>query len=223
MLQTLLGGLALGFVASPTCPSNAEGIRLGTRHGFWPALMVGLGAVAGDAAVLAAMLLGLLPLIQAEPLLQAPLWFVGSAVLLYVARGTFVEARTPVPAPAPAEFTAAGRPNPVRGQPPGHARAFWIGFAITAFNPFTGLWWLGLLGPLAPAGRQATLTLSLAVLAGALAWFILVAVLLHMARPWLSGRPRQWLLAGSGLAVLGFGLYFLWQGVAALLGRGTGV
>jgi L-lysine exporter family protein LysE/ArgO len=84
MLQTLVTGFILGFIASPSCPSNAEEIRLGTRYHIGYALLVGLGAVTGDAVVLVAVLLGLKPLLHTYPVLSTVLWFVGSAVLLYV-------------------------------------------------------------------------------------------------------------------------------------------
>ena len=75
----------LGFVASPSCPSNAEEIRHGTRGGFIAALLVGLGAVVGDALVLLGLLLGLYPLLQALPWLRSALWFLGAFILAYVA------------------------------------------------------------------------------------------------------------------------------------------
>ncbi|GEL78011.1 hypothetical protein [Tenuibacillus multivorans] len=32
MISTIFSGLLLGFVASPTCPSNGEEIKQGTRY-----------------------------------------------------------------------------------------------------------------------------------------------------------------------------------------------
>ena len=85
----LLNGLILGFVASPSCPSNAEEIRLGTRYHAGYALLVGVGAVTGDIVVLGAVLFGLVPLLTAYPVLKTTLWFVAAVVMAYVSWGIF--------------------------------------------------------------------------------------------------------------------------------------
>jgi threonine/homoserine/homoserine lactone efflux protein len=92
MLQTIVNGFVLGFIASPSCPSNAEEIRLGTRYHAGYALLVGVGAVTGDVIVLGAVLLGLVPLLEAYPFLNSSLLLIGSAVLFYVSWGIFKEA-----------------------------------------------------------------------------------------------------------------------------------
>jgi threonine/homoserine/homoserine lactone efflux protein len=92
MLTLFLNGMILGFVSSPSCSSNAEGIRLGTRYHAGYALLVAGGAVIGDAAVLAALLLGLLPLLDTFSSLNTVLYFLGGVVLLYVSWGIFREA-----------------------------------------------------------------------------------------------------------------------------------
>jgi L-lysine exporter family protein LysE/ArgO len=81
VLTMLLNGMILGFVSSPSCPSNAEGIRLGTRYHAGYALLVAGGAIVGDATVLAALLLGLPPLLDTFRVLNTLLYFIGSAVL----------------------------------------------------------------------------------------------------------------------------------------------
>lgn len=195
MLQTLINGFILGFIASPSCPSNAEEIRLGTRYHIGYALLVGLGAVLGDAVVLVIVLLGLMPLLSNYPLLNTVLWFLGSAVLLYISWGIFKEAANPSGWTGNHQNTAT------------LFRAFWIGMAITTFNPFTALWWLGLLAPTV-GSRQTTILFSFMVLLGSFAWFMLLAGLLHFSRSLLTTQFRRWVLIGIGLFVLGYAVYF---------------
>lgn len=210
MLQTLLNGVALGFIASPTCPSNAEEIRVGTLAGFGGAALVALGAVTGDAAVLVVVLAGLHPLMEAYPPLRALLWLVGAVVLGYIAIGIFREVRH---TRGLAEVAASG-PQRVRSPAsPAPLRAFWAGFAITTFNPFTVVWWVGLLAPALERGDGLPVAFAAAVLAGALVWFLGLAAVLHLARGRLTTRVRRGILIVSGLAVSAYAVYFAWRGV----------
>jgi L-lysine exporter family protein LysE/ArgO len=206
----LASGLLLGFASSPTCPSNAHEIRLGSRHGFNLAALVGLGAVTGDAVVLIAVLLGMLSLLQMWPVLGDFLWIVGGLVLLHVARGSIIEARRS------GSWIDESNPANVLNHREGSLKAFWTGFAITAFNPYTALWWVGLLGPIHEANGTVPVAFSFAVLLGGLAWFVGLAGLLHFARAWLSQAVWKWILTTSGLAVGAYGVYFLWQGAKAI-------
>jgi L-lysine exporter family protein LysE/ArgO len=205
MLPTLVNGFILGFIASPSCPSNAEEIRLGTRYHAGYALLVGIGAVTGDVIVLAAVLLGLAPLLNAYPWLNSSLLFIGSAVLLYVSWGIFKE--------------ALNLSTWTSNTPQGTAtllRAFWIGFAITTFNPFTALWWVGLLAPMFEQ-EQNIVFFSLMVLLGSLTWFLLLAAILQFSRGWLTPVFRRWVLVASGLLSLGYAVYFLVLAIKAMV------
>jgi L-lysine exporter family protein LysE/ArgO len=199
MLQTIINGFVLGFIASPSCPSNAEEIRLGTRYHAGYALLVGVGAVTGDAIILLAVLLGLAPLLNTYPLLNTGLLFIGSAVLLYVSWGIFKEAAN-----------VSGWTTKDKQATATLLRAFWVGFAITTFNPFTALWWVGLLAPMLDSRRSIVL-FSLMVLLGSLVWFMLLAAMLRFSRNWLTPQFRRWVLVGSGLLTLGYAIYFLIQ------------
>jgi L-lysine exporter family protein LysE/ArgO len=206
MLQTIINGFVLGFIASPNCPSNAEEIRLGTRYHAGYALLVGIGAVTGDAIVLGAVLLGLGPLLSVYPWLNSSLLFVGSAVLFYVSWGIFKEA-TNVLAWANTSQTTATL-----------LRAFWIGFAITTFNPFTALWWIGLLAPMLEQEHNIAF-FSVMVLLGSLTWFLLLAAILHFSRSWLTAVFRRWVLTGSGLLSSGYAVYFFVLAIQAFVNQ----
>jgi L-lysine exporter family protein LysE/ArgO len=199
MLQTIISGFVLGFIASPSCPSNAEEIRLGTRYHAGYALLVGIGAVTGDAIILLAVLFGLAPLLNTYPWLNSNLLFIGSAILFYVSWGIFKEA-----------MNLSGWTSNANQATATLLRAFWIGFAITTFNPFTALWWVALLTPILDSS-QNIICFSLMVLLGSLAWFLLLAAILQFSKSWLTPKFRQWVLVGSGLLTLGYAVYFLLQ------------
>lgn len=202
MIQAIAQGLVLGFAASPTCPSNGEEIRLGAQRGFRLALAVGLGAVTGDALVLIAALLGLAPLVQAYPGLSAILWGIGAIVLIYVGVGILRDARCLV---TDADDAARDPASSV-----GLGRGYWAGFAITTFNPFSLVWWIGLLGPWMESSPLASVVpFALAVLVGQLIWFTTLAGLLHVGHRWLNRRLQFGVLTISGLVVTGYGLYLV--------------
>lgn len=209
MIQAIAQGLVLGFAASPTCPSNGEEIRLGAQRGFRLALAVGLGAVTGDALVLIAILLGLAPLVQAYPGLNAILWGIGAIVLIYVGVGILRDARCLV------MDTNDETADPAASI--GLGRGFWAGFAITTFNPFSLVWWIGLLGPWMESSSSAGVApFALAVLAGQLIWFTTLAGLLHVGHQWLSQRLQFAVLTISGLVVTGYGFYLVTGTLARL-------
>ncbi|UOQ43723.1 LysE family translocator [Halobacillus salinarum] len=210
MFQLLFSGLVIGFVSSPTCPSNGEEIKHGTKYGLTSSLVVGLGAVTGDAIVLSAILLWLMPFISTESILVTYLWLFGSIVLFYVAWGIFKEIST---VQGVKEKRMSEIMNPARH----YLRAFWIGTVITTFNPFTVMWWMGLLIPIVNDEDNISLVYPVSILAGALLWFVLLAVLLHLGERWLNKKKRQIILLISGLAVLGYSVYFFIQFVNQLL------
>lgn len=207
MTGNIINGFVLGWLASPSCPSNAEEIRAGTRGGSSPALAVALGAVAGDALVLLVLVLGLQPILEEVQTLTTLLWAVGAGVLTYVAVGIFREAGQVVSAEQEASAGDGTR---------GLARAAWTGFAITTFNPFTVAWWMGLLGPALAGGEAFPVAFAVSVLAGAAVWFLGLVVILRVGRRWLTRRVRRVILYVTGAGALAYAGYFAWQAVATL-------
>lgn len=94
--------------------------------------------------------------------------------------------------------------------------AFWRGLAITTFNPFTVVWWIGIITPMM-AANQNYILFSFAVLVGSSAWFVLLAILLRMGRKFFTQTNRKWIVGASGLGVLGYSLYFFWRFLLEIL------
>jgi L-lysine exporter family protein LysE/ArgO len=208
MFHLFINGFVLGFLSSPTCPSNAEEVRWGSAHGFPAALLVGLGAVTGDALILFLVLLGLYPLLQAFPGLERALWLVGSLVLAYLAWGILREAAA----------TGAGAARPVETARSQRftARPFTNGLLITALNPFTVAWWVGLLGSSATPAGTLPLPFAAAVLAGSLAWFGGLAALLQLGQSHFRLAVRRGLLVAGGLVLLGYAAWLASRVLAAI-------
>ena len=203
----IISGLLLGFFGSPTCPSNALEIRQGLKHGFRLAAIVGIGAVSGDCLVLIAVLVGLMSLLEAWPVLGTFIWFVGGLVLLYMARDSLIQS-----------YRGVWMGNNLQREEVipsrmDNVRAFWSGFTITVTNPYTALWWVGLLGGSGLAVREGLpLVFIGSIIIGTLTWFIGLAGLLQFARYRLNRTFWTTVLILAGISVGGYGLYFLWHG-----------
>ncbi|MEX2543093.1 MAG: LysE family transporter [Trueperaceae bacterium] len=208
MVNAVLNGFILGFISSPTCPSNAEEARWGSRYGLGAALLVGAGAIAGDAVVLLFTLLGLYPLLLAFPSLERVLWLAGSFVLGYLAWGMLREARQPDPAADELDAAASPRLG---------LRPFFRGLLITALNPFTFAWWIGLLGVSSLSSGDLPILFAGAVLAGSLAWFVGLAGLLHFSRGKISEGARRWMLVVGALVMFGYASWLAVEGLTVSL------
>ncbi|WP_433859446.1 LysE family translocator [Streptomyces kronopolitis] len=138
-------------------------------------------AVAGLAAVLVAV-----------PALFGAVQLLGGGYLLYLGvRALSAVFRRPA---APANAAADGTPDGGGGPaaPPGTARSLRQGFLANALNPKAPVLFLSLLPQFVPAGQPAlprTLLLAALVVAMALVWFPVVALLVDRLGTWLR-RPR---------------------------------
>ncbi|MEU3202699.1 LysE family translocator [Streptomyces cyaneofuscatus] len=196
-------GVAAGMVALPGADftvvvRNALASRtagLATALGVAGGLLVHTAlAVAGLAAVLVTM-----------PVLFRTVQLLGGAYLLYlgisalyaIRRRASEKGRTPEQAPGPEE-------------PEGLGRALRQGFWTNALNPKAPVLFLSLLPQFVPDGQPPlprTLLLAALVVALALVWFSVLALLVDRLGRWLR-RPRtaRAIEGGSGVALTGLGL-----------------
>ncbi|MFI6014636.1 LysE family translocator [Streptomyces sp. NPDC051243] len=184
-------GVSAGLVAMPGADFTVvvRNALVSRRAGIACALGIGAGllvhvtlAVVGVAAVLAAV-----------PALFRALQVVGGAYVLYLGVQTLRQRHTDV---------ADTREDPT-------ARPLRQGFVTNALNPKASLTFLSVLPQFVPAGAPVlprTLLLALIVLAIALVWFQVVALLVDRLGRWLR-RPRavRAVTLGTGAALTAFG------------------
>lgn len=209
MLAVLLQGMGVGIaLAAPIGPINVEIIRRGLRGGFLHGWLVGLGAVAADTILCALVVTGVAPLAD-RPLLRIPLFLAGAAVLFVLGIGG---------------LRAARRESAVTNAPEIGRRSFATGFVMAAANPMGLVYWLSIGSALIAAaieqgGRAAGPVVVLGVFAGIVCWVTILSGLTKAGRAFVSPRMLGWLSAASALALIVFGVWFAWQGIAALLSR----
>jgi len=219
---TLAAGALFGLaLAAPPGPMNAIIAEESVVRGWSAGFVAGLGAMLADVFFLLLALAGAVAVIEGFPTLQAGMVTVGGLLMLYFAVG----------AAQNADATLTGETETEAGQ------GFQKAFVLALTNPYQILFWLTvgvrLLDPgqadvlsHAPyvgeslAGLVVVETGSPALLAGLFGGIVV----------WIVGFPGA-LAAGnrrvdalapavagvSAVVLAGFGLFFLWDGVATLL------
>jgi threonine/homoserine/homoserine lactone efflux protein len=190
--------LGVAFSAPPGIVT-AEAIRRGMTGGFVSAVMVGIGSLIGD-AVYAALALGGLSAVSHYTFARLVIGSSGALLLFWLA---FDALRTQ--APNPTEFPSRS----------GKHSDFLVGAGLSLTNPWAIAFWLGFGGVLLSAGirnPEAKLPLLLATfLSGALAWTLILSVLIALARRFVNAALFRIISAGSALVFIGTGLYTIWQ------------
>lgn len=204
-LSYVLLGLSL---AAPIGPVNAAQLDRGIKYGFLHSWLVGIGAMIADGIYMLIVYLGLVTFIDA-PFVQTFLWLFGAFVLVY----TGIES-----------FISAGKIDikNTRNREPFY-RAFFSGFMMSLTNPLTILFWLGIYGSiLARTASMATknelILYSSAIIVGLLLWDLTMATVSSSFRKVLTSRLLILISAISGISLIGFGIYFGYQGIKLLFG-----
>jgi len=207
MIEVIISGWLIGVaIALPVGPVITELIRRGLAGGFLQGWLVGLGAAASHAILVALTLLGVVTLFD-RPLWHALLGLGGVIVLGYLGLIAF---RTGVTPPSVETMASTGHP-------------FLVGFGIGIANPITLLWFLTVGGGLIVAHSQpsgwapSAGTSGLAVAFGAsfvigvLCWDTVVAAMAGAGRRWMGPRTLRTLNAIAGLVFFGFAARLLWK------------
>ncbi|MFD2042945.1 LysE family translocator [Ornithinibacillus salinisoli] len=200
----ILLGLSL---AAPIGPVNAAQLDRGIKGGFFPAWFVGLGAITADAIYMLIVYLGVVHVID-TPFVKTFLWLFGGFVLIYTGIESMVSAKTV-------------KASHERSTEPLH-KSFLAGFIMSITNPLTILFWLGIYGSVLAKtatqyGYQALILYSGAIFIGLLSWDIVMAAVSSSFRKVLNERMLTGIAIISGLALIGFGIYFGTQGIIILV------
>jgi L-lysine exporter family protein LysE/ArgO len=85
VISIFLTNVLLGFsIALPVGTVTIEMTKQGLKNGFWHGWMVGAGGMTVDFLLMAALFLGLAPILAA-PTIQTGMWLLGAFFLMYIA------------------------------------------------------------------------------------------------------------------------------------------
>ena len=207
MLSVVVQGMLVGMaLAVPIGPINIEIIWRGLRGGFIHGWLVGLGALTADTIYCAVVVTGVAPVAR-SPRFQAPLFFVGAAVLLYL--GTM------------------GLREAIRGagmvvEPGSKGRSYGTGFVMAVSNPLGIIYWLSIGSALIAdairrSGEGAGPAVIFGVFFGIFCWVTLLSGLTQFGKRWVTPRVFRVISGIGGAMLIGFGIFFLVQGVQAMI------
>lgn len=126
------GAVLAWSLASPPGPVNALIAHAAARRGFWAGWVYGLGAIAGDATMLALTGFGVVEVVERIPWLKVAFALIGAILMAYFAIGAWRAARR-----AGARLGSDDDDRPLSA-----AREFAKAFLVVTTSPFNWGWWL---------------------------------------------------------------------------------
>jgi L-lysine exporter family protein LysE/ArgO len=207
-------GLIIGFcTATLIGPVNFMAIRKGILGGFQELFMVGLGAAFVDASFAYIVFAGLSKdgIVGAGKLI---IWGISVVFLLYLAYSLFLEIREDP------NTTSA-----VKKQTQFIDNSFVMGFLIAASNPFTLIYWVGMVGTLQLSGDidlagGAATTFFSAVLVSEMVWFVALGIAVHYSRNLFNRHMLKTITWFFGLLLFGYYVFMASKVVLNLIHTG---
>lgn len=207
-VSLLISYIFLGLtLAAPIGPVNSARLDKGIKNGFWHAWIVGTGSMIADGIFMMLIYLGLVNFLDI-PVIQIFLWLFGAFVLIYSGAESILKANS-------IELGFS------RGKE-SLLKCFLTGFLMSISSPLSILFWLGIYGSVLAKtasnyGRTDLLIYSSMIFLGLAVWDIFVAAITTGFRRFLNYSSLRAISILSGVSLLGFGSYFGYQGIMALL------
>lgn len=197
---------AIGFAAGvltgvPIGPVNVAVIDAAYRHTLRRAIAVGMGGALADCLYASLGVLGVTPMLRANPSVPPILYSVSGVIL--VGYGLLTARSRPV-TPASSEAPRTTKPSKEMWS------GFTVGLVLIVLNPAAMITWVVILGSIlrSDATTVEGLMLAAGVLVGSFAWFTTVAVLTHRGKH-LLGDKAVWIPRVIGICLMGYGLYLV--------------
>jgi threonine/homoserine/homoserine lactone efflux protein len=207
-LSILCSYILLGFtLAAPIGPVNSARLDKGIKNGFLHAWIVGVGSMIADGIYMLMVYLGVVQFLDI-PIIQIFLWLFGGFILIYSGAESIAKVNS---------ITLADS----RGKE-SLFRCFMTGFIMSITSPLSILFWLGIYGSVLAKtaqfnGTGSLLVYSSMIFLGLTLWDLLVAGLTSGFRRFLNLRSLRLISIISGMSLIGFGLYFGYEGISSLL------
>ena len=193
-------------LAAPIGPVNSARIDKGIKSGFFHAWVVGIGSMVADGIFMLLVYLGFVQFITI-PYVQIFLWLFGGFILIYTGVESIMRIQT---------LSLDGYRTK-----DSLTKSFFTGFMMSITSPLSILFWMGIYGSVlaktvSTYGTSSLIAYSSMIFLGLTFWDLIVAFLTTGFRRFLTETSLKVISATSGLSLLGFGLYFGFQGIKAL-------
>lgn len=209
-VQLLFSYIFLGLtLAAPMGPVNSARLDKGIKNGFFNAWVVGAGSMIADGIFMLLIFMGLVSFLNI-PMVQIFLWIFGALILIYSGVESITSAEK-----IDIHYASRNRESLLR--------SFMVGFMVSITSPLSILFWLGIYGSILAKtannyGTSHLLIYSCMIFLGLAIWDLIVASLTTGLRRFLSEKMLKGISILSGASLIGFGVYFGFQGVKALWG-----
>ncbi|WML44010.1 LysE family transporter [Neobacillus sp. PS3-40] len=201
--------IILGFtLAAPIGPVNSARLSKGIKNGFWHAWIVGIGSMIADGIFMLMVYLGMVQFLGV-PVVQIFLWLFGGFILIYSGAESIKGA-------SKVTLTCSREKDSL-------FKCFLTGFFMSITSPLSILFWLGIYGSVLAKtaqtnGTESLLIYSSMIFIGLTFWDVFVATLTTGFRKLLNVKSLIAVSILSGMSLIGFGFYFGYQGINALVG-----
>lgn len=206
-VSILVSYIFLGLtLAAPIGPVNSARLDKGIKNGFWHAWIVGAGSMIADAFFMLLVYMGMVQFLDI-PFVQVFLWLFGGFILIYSGIESILGVNS-------LTLTYSRQQESL-------FKCFLTGFVMSITSPLSILFWLGIYGSVLAKTAQVNgtgelLLYSSMIFIGLTLWDIFVAALSSSFRKFLNSRILITISILSGLSLIGFGVYFGFQGLVAL-------
>ncbi len=202
-------GLSGAMMPGPLLTATVDQtIRRGSRWG----VTVVFGHAVAEACIVAAIAFGLRDLLTRDAV-AAVVGIGGGLLLFWMGRDIFQRGRAGVELELMAEEGRNEDSPPTEGK----ANSLLSGVLVSISNPYWLLWWVGVGGGYTILSQKHGMfglgAFYFGHIGADFAWYGLVILLLTQGRRYVSGEIYSKLLAGFGVFLMGFALYFLYSGV----------
>ena len=205
----LVYGMSIGVaLAAPIGPINIEIIKRGIQGGYVHGWLVGLGALSADTVYAALIVSGLTPVAD-DAMLRVPLFLAGAIMLTFVGVGS---------------IRSALRGDVLQGGASVDSRKSYLtGLLMAVFNPMGIVYWLSVGAALVAeaverVGSVGSPVLVGGVFSGIFLWVTFLSWLAQVSRRFVTGNGMRWITGAGGVALIGFGVWFFYQGFATIGG-----
>lgn len=199
--QLVVSGVIIGIaVAAPIGPINLMAIRNTLAHGFWAGVFTGTGAVLGDGTFAVFAAFGITAV--SGLIIDYAQWIqiAGGVVLIGIGLHIMLSPAAPM-GEAPAPNASARRSL-------GLVAATYV---LTITNPATFMGFVAIFGGVGnlvsrPGDYAGATAMVVAVMAGSLAWWLVVSWLATLFREKVESGGLRYVNWGSGAVIVLFGL-----------------
>lgn len=208
IMQDIFQNILLGILLAATVgPVTIEMIKRGLKQGFYSAFLLSLGTAAADSTYVLIISFGLSNLINI-PTIRILLWLCGALVLLYLGYTNIREYSDKI------DLQRSG----IRA----HKNSFIAGYLMAISNPIAIIWWLGVFGAAIVSTTQnvssiAAFLSGMTIILGVVLGHFVLSLSLHFGKRFVNESTMRYVSLIAGFTLIGFGLYFGYNGVISLI------